>query len=123
MTTSKTLTATIAAAAMVGVIGLAYAQTSNDGTVQPGQVQDANRAAAMGTNSDTNLGRTPSTNTRGMPANTPMGSDSSTVSPGTTMANPSTDTNANRNSRMGSTNANGDLNTTMDERAARTDRN
>ena len=118
MTTSKTLTAAVAAAAMVGVIGLAYAQTSSDG---PGQsTQDPNRAAAMGTNSDTNLGKTPATTTGTMPATTQMGSDNRT---GSTMTNPSTGTDANRNAGMSGTDANGNMNSTMAERTARTDRN
>ena len=128
MTTSKSLIAAIAAAATVGVIGLAYAQTGTTNSAQPGQ--DANRAAAMGTNSDTNLGKTPATPTGTMPATMPMATDSSTVTPGSTMSNPSTGTNmgtnmgtnTNPNAGMNNNNAS-DPNATMTERAARTDRN
>lgn len=133
MTTSKSLTAAIAAAAMVGVIGLAYAQTSTDSTTP--QAQEPNRTAAMGTNSETNIGKTrdnsqgttpsttPSTLPSTTPSTTPMGSDTSTMSPNSTVTSPNTGASSTMSNGMNGTNANADPSANMTERAARTDRN
>lgn len=169
MTTSKSLTAAIAAAALVGVIGLAYAQTSTDSSTP--QAQEANRAAALGANAQTNIGKTQDTSTvatpdatagtgpgmapSAMPATTPtttptampaampatapamtpavtpittpnaapMGSDTRSVSPNSSVSSPNQGVGGTVSNGMNGANTNGDPSANMTERAARTDRN
>lgn len=103
MAPSKSLTAAIAAAAMVSVIGLAYAQTSNNSTqVRPGQTNQP--AVAPGTMQGTT------------PSNAPLSGDtSSTTSPASTSTN--------MGNNMGHNRAGNDPNAAMTEREARADRN
>lgn len=133
MTVSTSLTAAVAAASLVGVIGLAYAQSAPEGSTQ--QIQEQNRAAAIGANSNTNIGQMPATNPATMPATmpgtTPMANEPSAMAPnsnattantgqgGTTNAMP----NPRSDSGMSSNNANSNASDPMTERAARTDRN
>lgn len=136
MTISTSLTAAIAAASLVGVIGLAYAQSSTDGSTP--QAQQPNRAAAMGATSDTNIGQAPATNTGSMPATMPTanpatmpaanpaansGAMPSTMPAANSATMPANTPSYNTDSGMRSSNTNGDANGTMTERAARTDRN
>lgn len=126
MTPSKSLTAAIAAAAMVSVIGLAYAQTSNDSTqVRPGQT--ANPTGTMATQP----AATPGTVQGTTPSNTPMAGDtSSTTSPSSSSTNSNTGANMGNNTGSSAgmnagSNAStpNDPNAVVTEREARADRN